>query len=286
MLFSYWPDQAGGAMRTGVSPRLASGIMNILLDVAAHPVIGHRGNRAHSPENTLESLSEAVALGVDAVEFDLRVSRDSTLVLMHDPTIARTTSGTGAVAEMTVRELKSFDAGYHFTTDGGRTFPWRDRGVRAPMFDEVLETVRELPMIIELKTSTATELVRTAIARHNIGHRVVVAGFDSRAVHPLRGAGFPLGATTNDSIRLLPRAFLGKASPPLPFQTVNIPPTWKGMPVPFRLLTKSLRTTSTPVHVWTINDALTANRLWDAGVSGIISDDPATILRARDQRFK
>ena len=68
----------------------------ILLDPSAHPVIGHRGNRAHAPENTLESLQEAVALGVDAVEFDVQVSSDGVLLLMHDVTIDRTTSGAGA----------------------------------------------------------------------------------------------------------------------------------------------------------------------------------------------
>ncbi|MEO7520911.1 MAG: glycerophosphodiester phosphodiesterase, partial [Gemmatimonas sp.] len=59
----------------------------ILLDPLARPIVGHRGNRAYSPENTLESMREAVSLGVDAIEFDLRVSRDGKLVVMHDPTL-------------------------------------------------------------------------------------------------------------------------------------------------------------------------------------------------------
>jgi glycerophosphoryl diester phosphodiesterase len=90
----------------------------ILLDPRARPVIGHRGNRAHAPENTLESLREAVALGVDAVEFDLRVSRDGSLVVMHDETLDRTTNGSGPVALRTVTELKGLVAGAGFTTDG------------------------------------------------------------------------------------------------------------------------------------------------------------------------
>src|SRR5690242_21800762 len=73
----------------------------ILLDPRARPVIGHRGNRAHAPENTLESLQQAVALGVDAVEFDLRVSRDGALVVMHDETLERTTDGSGPIASKT-----------------------------------------------------------------------------------------------------------------------------------------------------------------------------------------
>lgn len=259
--------------------------MNILLDPNAHPVIGHRGNRAHAPENTLESLRQALALGVDAVEFDLRVSCDGVLVVMHDPTLERTTDATGPVSSRTVAELRSIDAGAKFSNDGGRSFPYRGRGIGVPTFDEVVEAVRDIPMIIELKIPQTTELIRAAVKRHNIAHRVVVAGFDSKTVHPLRGADFPLGATTEDSIRLLPAAFLRRPASAKQFHTVNIPPTWNGLPVPFKLLTRSLAAQRIPVHVWTINTAAQAERLWDAGVCGIISDDPATIIAARDARF-
>ena len=193
--------------------------MNILLDPTAHPVIGHRGNRAHAPENTLESLRQAVALGVDAVEFDLRVSRDGVLVVMHDPTLERTTDATGPVSARTVAELRSVDAGAKFTADGGKSFPYQGRRIHVPTFDEAVETVRDMPMIIELKISATTELIRAAVKRHNIAHRVVVAGFDSKVVHPLQGAGFPLGATTNDSVGLLPAAFLGRSATAQLFQT-------------------------------------------------------------------
>ncbi|MEO7998414.1 MAG: glycerophosphodiester phosphodiesterase family protein, partial [Gemmatimonadaceae bacterium] len=219
------------------------------------------------------------------VEFDLRVSRDGVLVVMHDPTLNRTTDATGPVSARTVKELGSIDAGANFTSDGGRSFPYRGRNIGVPTFDEVVETVRDIPMIIELKIPEATELIRGAIKRHNIAQRVVVAGFDWRAIYPLRGAGFPLGSTSKDSMGLLPRAFLRRPALPQQFQTVNIPPNWNGLPVPMRLLTRSLKSQRIPVHVWTINEVSEAERLWDAGVCGIISDDPATIIKARDARF-
>ena len=83
----------------------------ILLDPHARPVIGHRGNRAHAPENTLESLRQAVALGVDAVEFDLRVTARRRAVVIHDETLDRTTDGSGPLALRTVTELRGLDAG-------------------------------------------------------------------------------------------------------------------------------------------------------------------------------
>jgi glycerophosphoryl diester phosphodiesterase len=254
----------------------------ILLDPQARPVIGHRGNRAHAPENTLESFLEAVALGVDAVEFDLRVSRDGTLVVMHDETLERTTDGSGPVALRTVAELRGFDAGARFTRDEGRTFPWRGRGVHLSTFDELIEALpRELPCIVELKTPAATELVKAAIRRHGIAQRVIVAGFDPDATRPLRGAGFALGASTPDVARLLLPALVRRRVGPQPFQALCIPPLWHGIPVPIAALARAVRGSGTVIHVWTVNDPADALRLWSQGVQGIISDDPASILAAR-----
>ena len=255
----------------------------ILLDPRARPVIGHRGNRAHAPENTLESLRQAVALGVDAVEFDLRVTRDGTLVVIHDETLDRTTNGSGPVALRTVTELKGLDAGAGFTPDGGRTFPWRGRGVRVATFDEIIESLpRELPCIIELKTPAATELLRVAVRRHDIAHRIIVAAFD-----PPRRARFAAPALR--SVRARPMSsvwcFLrccDDASLPSSSRRSASRRYWHGIPVPIAALARALRDSGTVIHVWTVNDPAYALRLWREGVQGILSDDPRSILAARE----
>src|SRR6185295_1415172 len=84
---------------------------NPMLDVAARLVIAHRGNRVRTPENTIESLREAVSLGVDALEFDVRSTRDGIPVLMHDATVDRTTDGTGKVGDLTRAEVGALNAG-------------------------------------------------------------------------------------------------------------------------------------------------------------------------------
>jgi glycerophosphoryl diester phosphodiesterase len=253
----------------------------ILLDPEARPVIGHRGNRAHAPENTLESLQQAVALGADAVEFDLHVTADGVLVLLHDPTLDRTTSGRGPVARRTLAELRDIDAGARFTTDGGRSFPWRGRSVGVPTFDEVVEALpADLPLIIELKTPAATSPIRDAISRHGIAHRVIVAGFDARAVHPLRGDGFALGASRRDVLGLLWPALAG-AVPRIGFQALCMPPRWYGVPLPMAAFARAMRRVGGTTHVWTVNDPAEARRLWAAGVQGIISDDPGRMLQVR-----
>jgi glycerophosphoryl diester phosphodiesterase len=254
----------------------------LLLDPLARPVIGHRGNRAFAPENTLPALLEAVALGADALEFDLRLSRDGRLVVFHDATLPRTTDGRGEVAQHTLAELQRLDAGAMFTRDGGRSFPWRGRGAAVPAFDDVIEALpRQLPLILELKTATATEPLRQAIRRHGLAPRIIVAGFDPQATQPLRGAGFALGAAAPDVIALLPAALLHLHARPRHVQALCIPQRWRGLPVPIAALARTLRGSGATLHVWTVNDAAEAQRLWSHGVQGIISDDPAAMLAAR-----
>ncbi len=254
----------------------------ILLDPLAHPVIGHRGNRAFAPENTLPSFLEAAALGADAIEFDLRVARCGTLVVIHDATLERTTDGNGEVASHSAAELARLDAGAKFTRDGGQTFPWRGRGAVVSTFDEVVEALPgDLPLIIELKTPAATEPLREAVRRHRIAGRIIAAGFDPAATKPLRGAGFALGANSRDVIALLPAALLRRHARPRHVQALCIPTRWRGLQVPIAALARALRGSGTAIHVWTVNEPAHALRLWRDGVQGILSDDPAVMLAAR-----
>lgn len=76
-------------------------------------ILGHRGASRHAPENTLEALSLAVALGADGVEYDVQLSLDGHPVVFHDTDLARTTSASGAVGERTLAGLELLAAGSH-----------------------------------------------------------------------------------------------------------------------------------------------------------------------------
>src|SRR4030066_2090571 len=86
--------------------------------------IGHRGARAYEPENTLRSFREALEIGVDAVEFDVRKTRDNHLVVIHDADVKRTTNGKGLVADLTLKEIKDLSTG---------------KGEKIPTLEEALE---------------------------------------------------------------------------------------------------------------------------------------------------
>src|SRR5262245_46925820 len=117
-----------------------------------HPVlaggpllIAHRGGSGLAPENTMAAFTRAVELWQpDMFELDVHASADGACVVIHDPTIDRTTNGAGPVASRSLAELQSYDAGYRFTADGGRTFPFRNQGVRIPTLDEVLSAFPDL----------------------------------------------------------------------------------------------------------------------------------------------
>src|SRR5882672_8219125 len=103
--------------------------MNPLTELDSRLVIAHRGNAAHAPENTLEAFDQAIALGADALELDVHVTRDGVPVVIHDPTLSRTAGQPHAVGALTAAELLEADAGATFTRDDGASFPYRGRGL-------------------------------------------------------------------------------------------------------------------------------------------------------------
>ena len=104
----------------------------------------HRGAMATHPENTLASFREAIRLGAHMIEFDLRLTSDKAMVLMHDASVDRTTNGTGNVADLTLAELKALDA-------GGWMAP-AFAGEQVPTFEEALAVMpRNIWLNVELK---------------------------------------------------------------------------------------------------------------------------------------
>ncbi len=96
----------------------------------ARGLCAHRGAMSTHPENTIPALEEAVRLGAHMIEFDIQLSKDGALVLMHDATVDRTTDGKGKVADLTLAEIKALDAGSRLHK--------RFAGTRVPTFEEAL----------------------------------------------------------------------------------------------------------------------------------------------------
>ena len=254
--------------------------MNILLDSAAKLVVGHRGNRAHAPENTIESFAQAVAAGADAIEFDVHISADGIPVVHHDRTLTRTTDGTGEIGRMDFSELRRVDAGAKFTKDG-KNFPYRGAGHRIPRFEEVLEAFPSIPLLIEIKDPLASVQVRRIIEERKAVDRVVVDSFKPGALRPFAGSGIALGASRDGIARVLRESLGGRVLGQPSFQAICTPLSYYGVPLPVKRFARVARKYDVRVHVWTVNDPAVARDLWQAGVNGIISDDPGLMLLER-----
>ena len=96
--------------------------------------VAHRGASGNYPENTLLAFQKALEIGVDEIELDLYLTKDDHLIVMHDSTVDRTTDGTGAISELTLPEIKAFDA--------GRVFSEQFQGERVPTWEEALDLVQ------------------------------------------------------------------------------------------------------------------------------------------------
>jgi glycerophosphoryl diester phosphodiesterase len=110
--------------------------------------VAHRGGVGeNAPENTLAAFRDAIGAGADVIELDLRGTRDGQVVVLHDATLDRTTSGRGSVADWTLAELKSLDAG---------------GGERIPVYEEVLELVagQGVKLLLDVKQSPRLDLAR------------------------------------------------------------------------------------------------------------------------------
>ena len=256
--------------------------MNILIDPAARPVIGHRGNRAYAPENTIVSFAQAVALGADAIEFDVRLSADGIPVVHHDPTLTRTTDGIGEIARTNFVKLKDLDAGANFTRDGGKTYPYRGAGHRIPTLEEVIEAFPSIPFLIEIKDPLAAPLVREIIEKHKAEWRCLVDSMNDLAVRRFEDSSIAWGAAQSDVASLTKQVLLRRNVKSMPYNALCVPLSYNGIPLPVRRFAKAARQLGRQIHIWTVNDPAVALSLWKDGINGIISDDPALMLKTRN----
>jgi glycerophosphoryl diester phosphodiesterase len=129
-------------------------------------VIAHRAGRGIMPENTLAAIRNAIKLGVDYVELDIRATKDGHLVIMHDSTVDRTTNGKGAVKDLDFATIETLDAGSKFNAK------YADEKV--PTFDEVLALCHNRVHIYVDHKEAPTEQVYAAIKKHGMEKQVVV----------------------------------------------------------------------------------------------------------------
>lgn len=254
--------------------------MKAYLDTRLPIVLAHRGGAALWPENTLVAFEGALGLGHRYIETDTWLTRDGHLVLFHDASLKRTTNGHGRVVDHTLAELRALDAAYHFSPDDGRTHPFRGQGLRIPTVDEALDLSPDVRLNIEIKDPNplAVRAMWELIERRRAHDRILIAaeqGPIGRAFRKLSRGRVATSASFAESLRFFGAcgARIGHLLP-VAFDALQVPETWKGLRVVDRRFVIAAHRLGVHVHVWTINDRASMDRLLGFGVDGIVTDRP------------
>lgn len=238
-------------------------------------LVAHRGGARLAPENTLVAFRSAVEdWGADMLELDVHLSADGHVMVIHDPTVDRTTDGSGAVGELTLDQIRELDAGHRFEDERGGT-PYRGRGVRVPTVGEVLDACPSVWINIEVKAAAAAGPLVEVVRARGEQHRVLVTAELEKNRRGARGYEGPWGASRRQCGLFWILHRLPGGGPYTPAADVlQIPEVWKGHRVLTPRLVETAHRRNLPVHVWTVDDPADMRRMLEWGVDAIQTDRP------------
>ncbi|MCH7669281.1 MAG: hypothetical protein IIC71_08820 [Acidobacteria bacterium] len=238
-------------------------------------VIAHRGNSGPLPENTLRAIESAVDLGVDMIEVDVRMTKDDVAVLLHDARVDDTTSGSGFVAELTLAELRTLDAG------SWRGDEFADELI--PTLDEVLALARgRVALNLDVKVPEAARPTVAAVTRSAMTDQVVISGCAADCVEDISEMTRDIAVLFNldemlegaetDEIRTVARSSVDIAAR-LGAVAIN---------VPHSLVDAALveRAHSADIGVWTftVDDSSRFVEVMEMGVTSLTTNWPERML--------
>ncbi len=236
-------------------------------------IIGHRGGAAGFPENTLAAFKKAVELGADGVEFDVQLTKDGEVVVIHDELIDRTMTGSGLVKEHTLKELRQMSAGEFFSPDF--------KSEKIPTLAEVLEVVQDLEVInIELKNylpyPKLEEKVLKLVDQFEIREKVIISSFNHYSLQKIkklqpeiRTGALLMAKIINPADYAFKRAFNALH---LHFLTADQ-----------EIIDKS-HFMGMQVNVYTVNFPESVIELLEKGVDMIMTDDLEMAIELRDEK--
>ena len=263
----------------------------------------HQGGARERPSSTLFAMRRALRAGAVALELDVHATSDRQLVVCHDDTVDRTTNGTGRIAELTLEDVKSFDAAYWWVTGSvvdhtaapadyplrGRAPQYKELGV--PTLVEVLEAFPHTYLNLDIKQTPPTvepyeDLVVDVLRSHGRKDDVIVASFYDvatdafSALAPEVSTAAGLGAMASFFFAVRE----GASPPPMRHHALQVPPSYEGTTVVDESFVRAAHQAGMAVHVWTVDDADDMERLVDLGVDGIMTDRPSVLTGVLRQK--
>lgn len=237
-----------------------------------HTVIAHRGASAYAPENTLDAFNQAYLLGATWIEFDVMLAACGTPVVFHDELLSRTTGQLGSVGDYPYSRLATFEAGAWFSPFAA--------GARIPCLETVLRFVKETGMSANIEIKPLPKQSEATV-------KATLAVVDR--LFPVGHEGLLFSSFCMDSLRYL-RALRPELR--LGLLMHEVLPDWEALVLELKpaslhfnkdILSTGLLQQAKPlkksVLVYTVNDRVEAEGLFDAGVDAVFSDYPDLLSR-------
>jgi glycerophosphoryl diester phosphodiesterase len=247
-------------------------------------VHAHRGARAMRPENTLAAFEYSIGLGVDVLELDMAVTKDNVIVVSHDPMlhppVCQGPQAMAVIHELTLQQVKEWECGV-----GNPKFPkqWKIPGTRVPTLEEVFTLAASSNVQFNIETKIFADhpeltpspedfskMVLDVVRKHHMESRVILQSFDFRTLHAMHKLDPKIRLSAlyegqpKDFVEIAHEAGATIISPMYPLVTKE--------------QVKKAHEAGIQVVPWTANDPADWDKLIDAKVDAIISDDPAALM--------
>ncbi|GAB2889546.1 glycerophosphodiester phosphodiesterase [Microbulbifer echini] len=244
-------------------------------------ILAHRGASGEYPQGTALAFDMALEQGADILEMDVHLSKDHYIIINHDADLKDNAGVPDKIEDLTLSEIKVLDAGYKFTLDGGKSYPFRSQGLTLITLNEIFERYPDGVFNIEIKPNdkTLSEVLWQVISDYRMEQQVTVASQHSKAMNHFRDISYG-GVRTSASIGELIEASLAWSSG---FGWA-FRPKFDVAQLPYGITTKPyvrfFQKKGVIVDLWTVNDEEHIERSISLGVDGIIGDYPDRIYRA------
>jgi glycerophosphoryl diester phosphodiesterase len=256
----------------------------------------HQGGAWESPSSTLHAIQHAIDVGATGIELDVHATADGELVVCHDATVDRTTAGQGTIASFTLDELRAMDFSYWWIPGADVTpgrpaadYPFRgrapaDRSFGIATLREVLEQFPGVVLNLDIKQTAPVvapyeESLARLLAEFARSDDLIVASFLDPATDAFRrfAPDVPTSAGTMATAEAWQAVQAGADLPESPAVALQVPERQGDLVIVDERFVAAAHRAGKAVHVWTINEAESMERLLGLGVDGIISDVPTTL---------
>jgi glycerophosphoryl diester phosphodiesterase len=256
----------------------------------------HQGGAWESPSSTLHAIDHALEVGATGIELDVHATADGELVVCHDATVDRTTAAQGTIASFTLAQLRAMDFSYWWIPGADVTpgrpdseYPFRGRAPGDPAFGiatlrDVLERYPGVVLNLDIKQTAPVvapyeESLARLLAEFGRTDDLIVASFLDPATDAFRAFApdVPTSAGTMATAAAWQAVQAGEDLPESPAVAFQVPERQGDLVIVDEAFVAAAHRAGKAVHVWTVNDAGSMERLLGLGVDGIISDVPTTL---------